>query len=579
MCCCDKHAPGSEGEVAYDKSAVGLSYVGEAAYHALRLKHAWSHHSLWNVTSGVVVSLEPTPKQAFVQDLPENHSHWFPEKIGQLIARTEIWCDILNLSPPDGEFLTAYQHALLELHKKDKPIVVRMMFGHIIGVPVNCTVVIRQLTELIPEKETKLKLWVGAWRKGVSWNHSKIVAVDGQYLLTGGHNLYDKHYLSFDPVHDVSIQLQGRVAHDASLYANKQWSYIEFMQSSVCGYIIDKMPDSMHMMLKSRVTVSEFPQGIAIFPPYYRQDLIPRYFLPESAVQSPIISMGRYGKLTRFKRRPSDDAIVAMLLSAKHVIHMALQDLGPVCIPNTKVPVPGGTWPKAYLRALGRVIWTRDVHVEIVLSNPNSLPAGLNVTHGIYGYGWTCADVGAEIIKTIKEQFRTANDAQLRQRVSDNLRISYLREKRGQHWDDGMTMALHAKHFIIDDMCCYIGSQNLYICDLAEWGVVIDDKEKVQELMAEYWEPMWAASYSPDDCNVQDVMDGLAIDRDGENPDNMSEDVKNKVEVAKEKSGRNWVHVGATGQKMPLSPEKGKRKDESLDTIDEKKEDEKKEDK
>jgi len=46
--------------------------------------------------------------------------------------------------------------------------------------------------------------------------------------------------------------------------------------------------------------------------------------------------------------------------------------------------------------------------------------------------------------------------------------VCYLRGKRGRHWDDGMTMGLHSKHFIVDDVCTYIGSQNLYICDLAE---------------------------------------------------------------------------------------------------------------
>ena len=44
-----------------------------------------------------------------------------------------------------------------------------------------------------------------------------------------------------------------------------------------------------------------------------------------------------------------------------------------------------------------------------------------------------------------------------------------------------------AKHFIIDDICCYIGSQNLYICDLAEWGVVIDDAPSVKKIKEEYW--------------------------------------------------------------------------------------------
>ena len=76
---------------------------------------------------------------------------------------------------------------------------------------------------------------------------------------------------------------------------------------------------------------------------------------------------------------------------------------------------------------------------------------------------------------------------------------------------------LHAaKHFIVDDICCYIGSQNLYICDLAEWGVVIDNEEATLSIKQQYWDPMWKCSYVIDDCEVDKVMDGLKISREAE---------------------------------------------------------------
>ena len=71
-----------------------------------------------------------------------------------------------------------------------------------------------------------------------------------------------------------------------------------------------------------------------------------------------------------------------------------------------------------------------------------------------------------------------------------------------------------AKHFIVDDICCYIGSQNLYICDLAEWGVVVDDEAATKQIKKEYWDPMWEVSYTKEDVDVDAVMDGLDIDRD-----------------------------------------------------------------
>lgn len=57
---------------------------------------------------------------------------------------------------------------------------------------------------------------------------------------------------------------------------------------------------------------------------------------------------------------------------------------------------------------------------------------------------------------------------------------------------------------------------DLYVCDLAEWGVVIDNKEETEKIMAEYWNPLWKYSYTGDDVDVQEVMDGLDINRDGD---------------------------------------------------------------
>jgi hypothetical protein len=95
--------------------------------------------------------------------------------------------DVMSLGPPDGLFMTKFNEALktIAAKKPEKTIHIRMMFGNIIGMPVNCTVVIRKLTKGIP-KDANIKLWVGAWRKGISWNHAKIIAVDGRYLHTGG---------------------------------------------------------------------------------------------------------------------------------------------------------------------------------------------------------------------------------------------------------------------------------------------------------------------------------------------------------------------------------------------------------
>jgi phosphatidylserine/phosphatidylglycerophosphate/cardiolipin synthase-like enzyme len=489
---------------AEDKSAKALSYVGNAAYDALRKKHQRHHHKLWNVTSGKVIGeLHQTPSSDVFTNhtalSADGHGDWFPKKMGEIMSRTRVWCDLMSLSPPDGLFLDEIKNALqvISMHAMDKnksnktqerrPVIIRMMFGNIVGMPVNCNAVIKELTKELPQN-SNIHLWVGAWRKGSSWNHAKLIAVDGKYLHTGGHNMWDAHYLRKNPVHDLSIEVEGNVTKDGHLFANEQWAWIKKKQSTFVGGIAEKLPDGLPLIWKNRVIVSEYPEREANeFPPIFSKEHI---LINKSSKQKsrsskdyvPIISMGWTGTLL-FKNRPSDDAFIAMIDSAKSIIRMSLQDLGPVCIPKTKISVPGLSWPKPYLKALARALWEREVDIEIILSNPNSIPNDLSPLEANYGNGWSCNDVASEIIKRIKKEFKRefkinangGNDhsAQIRKKVEDNLRICFIRHvnNKNKH-SDGMNIGLHSKYFIIDDIASYTGSQNLYECDLAEWGML-----------------------------------------------------------------------------------------------------------
>ena len=99
--------------------------------------------------------------------------------------------------------------------------------------------------------------------------------------------------------------------------------------------------------------------------------------------------------------------------------------------------------------------------------------------------------------------------------INENLRICFVRHNKSSTYSDGNSIGLHAKHFIFDDIACYIGSQNLYDCDLAEWGVVIDDEDEVEKILEQYFTPMWRNSYTDEDVDVNRVMEELNVDRDG----------------------------------------------------------------
>ena len=190
----------------------------------------------WSITQGKVVgAVRQTPprehwgrsKEA-IFDHEDSHSDCLPRDMASLIARADSgsFVDVTSLAAPeqrveDDKFIVAFSEALQSLSSKelDKPVVIRMLFGHIPGMATNCRAVCEALTKKV--NNSSIHIWVGAYRKALSWNHSKIIAVDGKYLYHGGHNLWDAHYCRCDPVHDLSMETEGQCAVSGHLFANK----------------------------------------------------------------------------------------------------------------------------------------------------------------------------------------------------------------------------------------------------------------------------------------------------------------------------------------------------------------------
>lgn len=503
-----------------------LSHIGKAAIAELTSKHEVYNEKLWAETSGSMtgrgIAHSPEGTWNIDKDPAEGHSNWLPSELASLLSKTEAWCDFASLSPPspDGKFEALIIEALQTIAQRsidtDKKIIVRFLFGNVIAFPVNCDAVMKKFTAALP-KDSKLSIWVGAWRKGMCWNHAKIVAVDGKEVYTGGHNLWDDVYLQNDPIHDTSIHLKGEVAVQAHLFMNTQWSFIRDRQSTWTGWVVDKFyNDGWILPAVTRVTISEWPEKISSkYAPVFEKDTVRASRLDSVDDASddddvvPILALGRYGNIVD-NARSSDDAFIAMFQAAQKSIKFILQDLGPVNKTVLGKKIVYKTWPKAYFRTFSKAMFERDVDIEIILSNPESGEA-----RGNYSNGWSCEEVAAEIIKTMKEQFPEASDDLLKKKTKDNLRVCFLRNKIGNRWVSNNKVGLHSKFFIVDDVCTYVGSQNLYKFDLAEWGVAIDSEKKTFEIKSQLWDPMWNASYlDGSDVNEDRVIEILGIDRD-----------------------------------------------------------------
>ena len=173
-----------------------LSYAGMAAYEQLRLHHGNQHDKCWNVTTGRTVgSIRWTPKDQFKKDkldpdgnvlmedtpdgVPEDketgkkaHDQDLPRRMGELIAKTEHWCDVTSLDPPDGMFMTEFTKAITTVAKvapaparahshacarararaqrsieEEREITIRMLFGNTIMIRIDTDALVRDLTK------------------------------------------------------------------------------------------------------------------------------------------------------------------------------------------------------------------------------------------------------------------------------------------------------------------------------------------------------------------------------------------------------------------------------------------------
>ena len=88
-----------------------------------------------------------------------------------------------------------------------------------------------------------------------------------------------------------------------------------------------------------------------------------------------------------------------------------------------------------------------------------------------------------------------SDDTDVHGLLCDRLTLAQMRfSDEDDTWNNGAGVGNHAKLLVADDTTFYLGSQNLYLSDLAEFGLIVDDEEITAELMEDYWTPMWTTS-------------------------------------------------------------------------------------
>lgn len=211
--------------------------------------------------------------QAFSADIMANarrRQAEFERAIVEMVQHTKYRCDLSSLNTPDPDWVRAILGAidtcLTTTMHRTQPTQFRFLFGqtptHPVGEPPHYTNLKASLVRLCRERsqywEVMPEFWMGRFYRlaaglvdpdmltdeliptndmqafGVAvvgggstkmtWNHSKIISVDGVEALVGGHNLNMDLFRSYPPVHDVSVVVHGEAARDAQLYLDKMWA-------------------------------------------------------------------------------------------------------------------------------------------------------------------------------------------------------------------------------------------------------------------------------------------------------------------------------------------------------------------
>lgn len=188
----------------------------------------------------------------------------FERAILEIVQKSRFRCDVASLNSPDPDWgrviLEAMDVALTEKVRRAKRTQFRFLFGqtplYATSLPPNYVDFRNAIVRLIQSRrhlwEELPEIWMGRFyrlRKGITsalgsklesaisfgliaeddeftkmtWNHAKIIAVDGAEALVGGHNLNMDLFTSYPPVHDVSVVMHGDAAYGAQQFLSRMW--------------------------------------------------------------------------------------------------------------------------------------------------------------------------------------------------------------------------------------------------------------------------------------------------------------------------------------------------------------------
>ncbi len=476
------------------------------------------------------------------------------DDVWKLVSNARHQVDVTTLFDPTGRFKAALrnsiQFAAERLIGTTDTLTVRVLVGEQ-KAPPTAALAIWQLQNLLPgevrelEKQmsfprtlaaylgqglspaaaAKVKIFVGVYHPSVSvWNHSKIIAVDGTRALVGGHNLWDVFpYFDRTPVHDLSIQLEGSAAKSAHKFVDQLWAATcsSAEGKEVAGaqtvWTWDQAKDSAETALTvagiDLITHGAYyacPDAV-VAPPALPPPAVP------FAGNTTTYAVGKLGAwlpngASGSGRNPADAALAAMIGGASRAVYLSQQNLSGPNRVSEQLPsfIGKGLLARAtgsladYLGAQG--MWTEPVLRAIATAAANDKSVRIVIADMQAANGYNSSGAKA-VLEAIMKYWpgRPSTAVKSEAQLLCNLEVAYLRSSDDvvpypAAWtgNGDRLPGNHVKMVLVDpgtgDAGYYVGSQNLYANELAEFGYMVFGQAATNMLATAYWDPAWQYS-------------------------------------------------------------------------------------
>ena len=313
-----------------------------------------------------------------------------------------------------------------------------------------------------------------------SWNHAKIVAVDGREAIVGGHNQWAASYLTATPVSDVSMKVRGPAAATATGFADILWGYVcdresegfaslLWIRSSHSGpgaacprtspVLSQVRPGDMRILAVGRLGIDLAAPGVVAAQAPQTVGLpLPEWICPTFD-----------GDATYEAANPGLVAARALVASADEKVFISQQDLLSQC----------PRYDPTMLRIITDQL-ARGVEVTIVVT-------------GAFGTSYanmeSLNDLSGQLYDVLRQRIPDPTEAQ--EVLCANLQLASLRIGDEPTWPDGAGFANHAKFIHVDDQVFSVGSNNMYPASLQEFDLVVDDETAAQQVRTAYLDPLW----------------------------------------------------------------------------------------